>query len=211
MLRRVTDIVGCRVTGTDGDIGTVRDVYFDDEQWVVRYLVVSTDGWLGPDVLITPVVVSSVAWDDRAVKVGLTKDEVADSPSINLHKPASRREETRYYAYFGLDPYWTGAAIWPTAGAPGLMADETLASIRARRSASQAEQQALDASSGSDVHLRSANEVKGYHIQASDGRIGHADDFLLDEITWEIRIVDVDTSNWIGAPRSGSTARPSAR
>jgi hypothetical protein len=47
-----------------------------------------------------------------------------------------------------------------------------------------------------DPHLRSADTVKGYHVQANDGEIGHIAGFLVDEGTWAIRYLIVDTSNW---------------
>ena len=47
-----------------------------------------------------------------------------------------------------------------------------------------------------DVHLRSANKVTGYRIGATDGDIGHVEDFIIDDETWEIRYMVVDTQNW---------------
>ena len=46
--------------------------------------------------------------------------------------------------------------------------------------------------------LHKFSKVKGFHIHAVDGEIGHVDDFLLDESTWGLRYLVVDTSNWIG-------------
>jgi hypothetical protein len=47
-----------------------------------------------------------------------------------------------------------------------------------------------------DVHLRSAAEVRGYHIQGSDQAIGHVEDFIVDDGSWEIRYLVIDTNNW---------------
>jgi hypothetical protein len=50
-----------------------------------------------------------------------------------------------------------------------------------------------------EVHLlHQITEMRGYHLAATDGEIGHADDFLVDEGTWLLRYIVVDTSNWIG-------------
>ena len=46
--------------------------------------------------------------------------------------------------------------------------------------------------------LHKTNRMRGFHIHATDGAIGHVDDFLVDERTWHIRYLVVDTSNWIG-------------
>jgi hypothetical protein len=51
---------------------------------------------------------------------------------------------------------------------------------------------------GTDERLKSAKDVAGYHIHARDGQIGHVEDFLFDDVTWAIRYLLVDTSNWIG-------------
>jgi sporulation protein YlmC with PRC-barrel domain len=47
-----------------------------------------------------------------------------------------------------------------------------------------------------DPHLRSTHDVSGYHIQAADGEIGHVEDFIIDDETWAIRYLVVDTRNW---------------
>jgi sporulation protein YlmC with PRC-barrel domain len=43
--------------------------------------------------------------------------------------------------------------------------------------------------------LRSTREVIGYHIAASDGEIGHVDDFVINDGSWTVRHIVVDTSN----------------
>jgi hypothetical protein len=48
----------------------------------------------------------------------------------------------------------------------------------------------------SDPHLRSCNAVKGYHIVANDGEIGHVQGFLYDDRTWSLRYLIVETGNW---------------
>ena len=47
-----------------------------------------------------------------------------------------------------------------------------------------------------DPHLRSVKQVTGYQVQGSDGEIGHIEDFIVDEETWTIRYLVIDTSNW---------------
>jgi hypothetical protein len=47
-----------------------------------------------------------------------------------------------------------------------------------------------------DPHLRSTHQVTDYHIQAKDGEIGHVEDFIIDDETWAIRYLIVDTRNW---------------
>ena len=62
-----------------------------------------------------------------------------------------------------------------------------------------------------DPHLRSIEAVTGYHIHASDGEIGHVEDFLIEDADWSIRYLVVDTKNWwpgkkvLISPRSVTT------
>ena len=46
--------------------------------------------------------------------------------------------------------------------------------------------------------LHKTSKLRGFHIHATDGEIGHIDDFLLEEGNWNVRYLVVDTSNWIG-------------
>jgi hypothetical protein len=47
-----------------------------------------------------------------------------------------------------------------------------------------------------DPHLRSTQEMGGYNIQAADGEIGHVEDFIIDDETWAIRYLVINTHNW---------------
>jgi sporulation protein YlmC with PRC-barrel domain len=63
------------ITATDGNIGHVKDVYFDDETWCVRYLVVDTGAWLpSRKVLISPISIAQANWADKLLPVSITKD-----------------------------------------------------------------------------------------------------------------------------------------
>ena len=53
MLRSMKDLEGYAIDAIDGTIGHVKDFYFDDEAWVIRYLVVDTGAWLSGCLLYT--------------------------------------------------------------------------------------------------------------------------------------------------------------
>ena len=113
MLRDVKNLEGYAIGATDGELGTVKDLYFDDEQWVIRYLVVETGGWLsGRRVLISPSAVHGVAWDKHKIDVRLTRQQVRGSPSIDTNKPVSRQHEMTFYDYYGYPYYWEGTDLW---------------------------------------------------------------------------------------------------
>jgi hypothetical protein len=191
MLRNVTSLKGFAIRARDGEIGTLDQFYFDDESWAIRYLVVNTGDWLGGRlVLVSPLALRQAEWESRRLDVALTKKQIEDSPPIDTHKPVSRQHEALYLGYYGYPYYWGGPNLWGLASYPaGLTVD--------REAVTKGE--ALRARAGKespDSHLRSTDEVTGYHIEASDGAIGHVEDFLVDDDTWAIRYLEVDTRNW---------------
>ena len=187
MLRSLKDLERYNVSATDGDIGSVVNFLLDDQRWVVRYLVVETGGFLGGcRVLISPISFRQAEWSTHCFHVALTMDKVKNSPSVDVDKPVSRQHELDYYSYYGYPYYWGYSGIWGMGAYPGLLG-------AGRWNAAPAEHS--DKASG-DVHLRSAAEVRGYKIQGSDEAIGHVDDFVVDDETWEVRYLVVDTSNW---------------
>jgi len=190
MLRYMKTLEDYSIHAVDGEIGSVEDFYFDDERWVVRYLVANTGGWLsGRLVLISPISVEKVNWVDRMVHVNLTKEQVERSPDIDLRKPVSRQEETRLHAYYTWPVYWGGIGMWGGGMYPAALATETIDEDVRRR----LEEQKPDR----DTHLRSAREVTGYHIQTRDDGIGHLEDFAVEDGTWALRYFIVDTRNWL--------------
>ncbi len=193
MLRSAKELRGYAVAASDGDIGDVDDLYFDDQAWVMRYLAVDTGTWLpGRRVLISPISLGQPEWLVKRLPVALTKDRVRNSPDIDTQKPVSRQHEADYFGYYGYPYYWGGTGMWGMGMYPGdLMSASTVPVDTTARSAD-----AMALQEAADSHLRSCKAVTGYHIEATDGEIGHVADFILDDETWAIRYLVVDTSNW---------------
>jgi hypothetical protein len=189
MLRSLKDLESYTVHATDGDIGKVTDFLFDDHHWTTRYLVTDTGGfWQGPNqVLISPISFQQADWATRLFHVALTRDKVKNSPSVDLDKPVSRQYERDYAQYYGWAYYWGfgESAAWGAGPYPMALAKSPV---------DQPEWQTT-AESG-DPHLRSAKEVAGYHVSGSDGEIGHIADFIVDDESWTVRYLVIDTSNW---------------
>lgn len=190
MLTKTTHLKGFAIQATDGELGTVDQLYFDDETWAIRYLTVETGGWLGARlVLISPFSVVHTDWQAKRLDVALTKKQVQDSPDIDTHKPVSRQHEALYLGYYRYPYYWGGPYLWGPwlypAGflaIPAITSTETMAARVGRES--------------TDSHLRSTEAVTGYHLQAADGEIGHVDGFVVDDTAWAIRYIEVATRNW---------------
>ena len=134
MLHKASKLRGAMVQASDGEVGTVQDLYFDNAEWRVKYLAVKTDA-LGADMVLIPPSAIRSPWNSAEVPVAMTREE------INRTTPDLLPEDRR---------------------------------------------------------LMSSRELNGCHIQASDGEIGHVDDVLVDEDSWRIRYLVLDTSNWIG-------------
>jgi hypothetical protein len=157
----------------------------DDERWIVRYLVVQAGGSHGRMVLISPVSFRQADWSTQRFNLALTMDKVKDSPHIDVDKPVSRQHERDYFRYYGYPYYWGYSGLWGMGAYPALLA-------QGRWNDGPDE----PAGEPNDEHLRSAREIRGYHIQGSDGAIGHVEDFIVDDESWEIHYLVIDTSNW---------------
>ena len=202
MLRNTKDIENYVIGATDGIIGHVKDLYFDDEAWVVRYLVVDTGPWLSSrKVLISPIAISSPNWTEKILPVSITKEQVKNSPDIDTDKPVSRQHENAYMGYYGYPYYWDGAGLWGGGVYPGMLMTGYSGFVAARPVVRPEMEEAYARTEAArhkndDLHLRSCEAVKSYHIGATDGDIGHVQGLLVDEDTWSIRYMIVDTSNW---------------
>ena len=192
MLRSVKALKGSTIRALDGDLGTVDDFFFDDEQWTVRYLVVDTGGWLlGRKVLISPIALDRSDWDQQLLYVHLTREQVEKSPGVETDKPVSRQWEAGYHNYYGWPYYWGGIGFWGPLWYPGGLAAQPDGGAETWR-----QEVAARARDDADEHLRSTREVTGYGLHASDGDLGHVEDFILDDRSWAIRYMAADTTDW---------------
>jgi len=194
MLRNALAINGDAIAASDGRIGTVSDFLFDDASWLVRWLVVDTGKWLsGRKVLLPPSAMGHPAPAGNEFPVNLTKQQIKDSPDSDTDRPVSRQIEGDIYNYYGWRPYWGADLLMGGYGGFGGGAVGALPTQESRR---RAEDIAAARQSNNDPHLRSIAVVIGYHIHASDGEIGHVENFLVDDADWSIHDLVVDTKNW---------------
>lgn len=185
MLRNVNAILNYDLSAEDGEIGRCKDFLFDDEKWTIRYMVADTRKWLpGRKVLISPISLGEPDWGTRCFQVDLTRRQIENSPALDEDAPVSRQYEIIFANYYRTSPYWGGAGVWGTQPSPS--------QLRAEH-----DKLATDFEAPEENNLRSIKEVTGYHIQATDGEIGHVEDFVVDDNIWTLRYVVVNTRNWL--------------
>ena len=189
MLYKLRDLSHTTLRALDGDVGKVRDVYFDDLDWVVRYLVADTGGWFsGRKVLLSPASVDRIGLDGKEISMNLTKRQIEDSPPVLTDEPVSRRMEARLVQHYGWPAYWTPP--FPPMSAPDFVPAQSAPWGHPPDPDDQPLEPVGDVE---DQGLRSANEVRGYGIRTGDGDIGQVDDFVCDPEDWRIHYLVVDT------------------
>jgi len=181
MLKTLNNMHGYRLRAQDGDLGKVKDFYFDDLVWTIRYLVADTGAWLTHrQVLISPGSLGQPTPSDRTLGVNLTRQQIENSPPVDADKPVSRRKEEELIRYYAWQPYWTMLDHEPFLS-PGMAAARAETAVTTK----------------GDVHLTSAADVRGYAIHAEDGDVGTIQDFIVDTELWAIRYAIIKTSGWL--------------
>jgi hypothetical protein len=184
MHRLVKDLRGDTIVCRDGEIGSLADAYFDDEDWTLRYLVVDTGRWLpGRKALVPPQAAAQAG--DHVLRVDLDREDIEGAPGIDADPPVSKLLAEARMRRVG------GAYLWGMLPPPPPSAAELFDEQRAAQ-----------------THLRSGSEVVGYRIQAVDGELGHVEDFFVDADGWSIAWMIVDTRNWL--PGKNVVVPPSA-
>lgn len=185
MLRSVNEIINYVLEAKDGEIGRCKDFLFDETNWVVRYMVADTGKWLPKrKVLLSPISLGQPEWTSGRFPVNLSREQIENAPSLAAEKPVSRIYEEQFMDYYGYPYYWVGDALW---------AHEPYA--HRLFGVSKQKAQNIRQMENKDNHLRSVKEIKGYGIRAIDGSIGHVQDCIVEDDSWVLRYVVVDTLN----------------
>jgi len=198
LLKAKDQLFGKHLLASDGRIGAVRDAYFDDLRWVVRYLEVDTgDGIPGRKVLISPASIKHDGTHDKDLEVALSCEQVRKSPGADQDRPVSRQFEEAHARYYGYPFYWDGPYLWgssphPVTGTPPVTAPPGGPVVGERAHELKAAEERARAS-----HLHSSEEVIGYRVVATDGAVGHLEDFLIDDADWAITDVIIDPRDWL--------------
>lgn len=180
MIRSVKELRGLNMHSIDEEIGKLVDIYFEENEWIVRYLVVGVGDWLDrKTILFSPLAVTLL---EDGIKIGIKREMIEKSPAVDVERPISRQQEVELHRYFDWPFYWVRldhssyplVEMYTEMREKGNIADEVESPL-----------------------LRSAREVTGYKIAARDGEIGSVDNFLIDDTSWRILYMVVDTGSWL--------------
>ncbi|MBF0288714.1 MAG: PRC-barrel domain-containing protein [SAR324 cluster bacterium] len=176
--RKLAKLSGYHLHTLDGEMGKLKQIYFDDHHWTARYFVVdSARSSIGHDVLVNPSEIKDIDDANEYFELNQTREQINHSPPPDTVLPVSHHHEQEYSHYYGWMPDWTADPIF---GAPLIHPPVSEEDVNTP------EQQ-----------LRSSNEVIGYRIQAEDGEIGHVEDFIVEDPDWKIRYLEINTGNWL--------------
>lgn len=209
MIRSLREIEGYAIHAVDGRIGKVYEFLFDTFQWAVRYVAVDLGGWISD----RKVILSARAIEHAApgeLRVNASREKIRTGPDIDTIHKLDRSAEAELHDHYSWPYYWQQptyyyqqdsnpiagdpytAPSWP-AGASPEYATYAHASPADREKSRGARERPAE------PMLRETRDVHGYHIHALDGDIGHVHDFAVEDETWKIRYVIVDTRNLLPA------------
>lgn len=183
MKRSLKTITDFKLHTKDNTSGKVKDLLFDEKLWIIRYIEADFGNlFTSKRVLIPKAFWENPDWKNEEMTLPITDAEIDKCPDIEKHRPVSREYEAELHKYYRVNPYWPTANLGLAGGfypprpiaIPNKVVEEK------------------------DINtvLRSFDEIRGYELQALDGKIGHIDDLLVDVDDWQLIYVIVDTSNW---------------
>jgi hypothetical protein len=192
MLHVASSLRGCTLEASDGHVGKVEDLLFDDRTWRLRWLVIDTGSWLtGRSVLLQPSCIVGTDIEERSIRASLTRAKIKGSPGIGFDQPVSLQFQNSLFGYYGWDSEWgTGLMAGGGYGFPSIMRPASGDALLHEPTVA-----GLPTGDG-DPHLRSVKGIAGYHMRATDGGIGHLEDQLIDITDWGLRYLIIDTRNW---------------
>lgn len=185
MLRSLNEVLGYELMAQDGGVGTVKDLFFSDEDWTIRYLIVDTGPWIfGRRILISPEALEQPVWASETFPVNLTREQVKESPDVDIAKPVSREYEEKLSKHYSWTHYWI-----VTPGSPARPPYFPSNLFKPEKDSEEEE--------GITSHLRSVNEILKYMVQARDGEVGTMADFIVDDEEWQLIYMVVDVADWL--------------
>jgi sporulation protein YlmC with PRC-barrel domain len=162
-------LTGYSIQATDGSIGKVVELYFDDTTWVIRYVVVDVAHWLfHKKVLVSPEALGKPVVKGRYIPASITRDQVRRSPRVQTDMPVALQDQALLHAHYGWEYYWAAEA---------LMANPDLFIPPPKN----------EEGKPFDPHLRATRVVVGHRVWTENGPVGRVEDFSIEFEKWTVR------------------------
>ncbi|WP_285547141.1 PRC-barrel domain-containing protein, partial [Dyadobacter frigoris] len=178
MKRSLNSLTGYTMRATDGEIGKVKEFYFDDQTWTIRYLILETGSWFfGRKVLISPEALTGIDSVNCAFDVNITKEQVKTSPDIDTDMSVYRQQEELLFAHYPWTSYWGGGYGGFASGTPWMIPPVPVSveqTIDTEKNKNETEPKG-------DTHLRSTAKTLDFKIHAEDGETGTFADLIIDD------------------------------
>ncbi|SFS65216.1 PRC-barrel domain-containing protein [Marininema halotolerans] len=201
MLVSVKGIGGTTVSGVDGEIGKVDGFWIDNDTWTMRYLVVDVGSLFHRQrVLISPIAIDKVDWEQQQVILTLTEEQVKNSPEVDADQPFTRRTEKDLHHHYGWPIYWGGTGLWGGGMIPGDLLNPTAAVEGERKTSHPNDFDYMDKELD-DSKLLTVHAMIGYTLKTHDGELGQVHDFIIDDHSWSIQYLVVDAGNWLSSKK----------
>jgi sporulation protein YlmC with PRC-barrel domain len=187
MLICLTELKSYRIEATDGDVGRIDDLLFFRGEWVVRYLVAATEDRDTEPMLA----VADIRRLDRRrhiLFINISREEVSNAHTVDVEQSPDESDEDEGHELYGWPPYWLeeGREVAP-------MGTESGAEEPVRNP---------DAEEFEGPELQRASDLPGlYSIQTDGGEAGTLKDFVVEDETWAIPYLAIDTNTSVQAAR----------
>ncbi|MFA1819896.1 PRC-barrel domain-containing protein [Virgibacillus oceani] len=183
-----SDLKTYNIEATDGEMGKVQDLYFDDHKWAIRYAIVDTRKWLpGRRVLLSPESFKEIENQEKILHVGYDKETVRNSPSVPENKAFTRDTENTLIGYYGWSRYWMGSMLWGPE-------DRPLATFNVQPQPRQVNEEDAVPYEERQSELRSEDELIDCRVHADDGKLGQIKDIIFDTDYWKLRYIVIQNS-----------------
>ncbi len=189
MLRSLKDLTGAKIGATDGELGKLTDLYFDDNAWILRYALVDINSWLpGGKVLIRLDSFGKPSRNGDVFGLKLSQQQIKEAPSLDADHPVSKQQQAKMLKHLNVPPFWQEGDFLP---------DDKTARHHAGTGAIQGSAGTPDGEVKYDPHLRSLKEIRGYQIRTDDEQVGDVHDLIANDDGWTIEHLIADTGTWL--------------
>jgi sporulation protein YlmC with PRC-barrel domain len=177
ILRDLDTFIGSSVIATDGEVGRVCNLLFDDHSWTIRSLVIAPGNWTRrQNVALAHAVVEQSHWIYRSFKVHCTRDQVLNSPELGSGRRVALQRTACMQEGGSVVDRWLNSEFYEESMTP----DSPDHSVRVMIS----------------PRLRSTRELLDYRLWARDREIGRLHGFFVDENSWHLKYLAVKAGDW---------------